>query len=370
MSSTEEDILLEKMSTKICQLTRVVYLLNNKYLDAQSNIEAIKDTYDTELTSIVRQSNDYSLKLKEKIKNLEKNTNIENDFNKFKDEVEKKYLKEKKEKEDFYNDEINKLKKDHSDKLIEYKTSYEESIRLMKEELDNIKKNYLNKFDEIKKNHQKIVKDLSEERDKLNKTIEEIKLAHLFQNYPRKDLSGAHSPESAIESSNNFSSNVRRTTSRTKEILNDRDFLINFMNDDTMPILPKNMHLLTDDDTNLNIEDKTKFLKLADLLLDDKETVKESFFINTVEEKMILKLYTALSRKSKDIFMEENKDNKDINKKRILLHKLNNIEIPRFYIEDKDNINNININISENQGLNLNLNFNEEKNDDFDDNEN
>ena len=42
MSSTEEDILLEKMSTKICQLTRVVYLLNNKYLDAQSNIEAIK----------------------------------------------------------------------------------------------------------------------------------------------------------------------------------------------------------------------------------------------------------------------------------------------------------------------------------------
>ncbi len=179
MSSTEEDILLEKMSTKICQLTRVVYLLNNKYLDAQSNIEAIKDTYDTELTSIVRQSNDYSLKLKEKIKNLEKNTNIENDFNKFKDEVEKKYLKEKKEKEDFYNDEINKLKKDHSDKLIEYKTSYEESIRLMKEELDNIKKNYLNKFDEIKKNHQKIVKDLSEERDKLNKTIEEIKLKHV-----------------------------------------------------------------------------------------------------------------------------------------------------------------------------------------------
>ena len=42
MSTSEEDILLEKMSTKICQLTRVVYLLNNKYLDAQSNIESIK----------------------------------------------------------------------------------------------------------------------------------------------------------------------------------------------------------------------------------------------------------------------------------------------------------------------------------------
>ena len=151
MSSTEEDILLEKMSTKICQLTRVVYLLNNKYLDAQSNIEAIKETYDNELTSIVRQSNDYSAKLKEKIKNLEKLTNIEDDFNKFKDEVEKKYSKEKKEKEDFYNEEINKLKKENNDKLIEYKSSYEESVRLMKEELENMKGDYLKKFDEFKK---------------------------------------------------------------------------------------------------------------------------------------------------------------------------------------------------------------------------
>ena len=167
-----------------------------------------------------------------------------------------------------------------------------------------------------------------EELRKYNEVVE--RLNHLFPNHPRKDISGGHNPESAIESSNIFSSNVRRTTSRTKEMLNDRDFLINFMNDDTMPILPKNMHLLTDDDTNINIDDKTKFKKLADLLLDDKETVKESYFINSVEEKMILKLYTALSRKSKDIFMEENTDNKD--KNRILLHKLNNIEIPKFTI--------------------------------------
>ena len=178
MSSTEEDILLEKMSTKICQLTRVVYLLNNKYLDAQSNIEAIKETYDNELTSIVRQSNDYSTKLQEKIKNLEKLTNIEDDFKKFKDDVEKKYSKEKKEKEDFYNDEIKKLKKENNEKLIEYKTSYEESVRLMKEELENMKKNYLTKFDEIKKNHQKNIKAVNDEKEKLNKTIEELKIKH------------------------------------------------------------------------------------------------------------------------------------------------------------------------------------------------
>ena len=67
MASSDEEILIDKMSTKICQLTRVVYLLNNKYLDAQSNIESIRTTYDKELTSIVRQANDYTKSLKEKI---------------------------------------------------------------------------------------------------------------------------------------------------------------------------------------------------------------------------------------------------------------------------------------------------------------
>ena len=84
----------------------------------------------------------------------------------------------------------------------------------------------------------------------------------------------------------NLSSNIRRTTSRTKETFKDRDFFINFMNEDSMPILPKNMHLLTDDDTNQNIDNKTKFQKLADLLLEDKETVIENFFLKKVEDKI------------------------------------------------------------------------------------
>ena len=164
----------------------------------------------------------------------------------------------------------------------------------------------------------------SPEEEELKKYRELIeKLGYTCQKNKSKDLSGAHYSDSPMEPSNiNISSNIRRTTSRTKEAFNDRDFLINFMNDDTMPILPRNMHLLTDDDTNQNIDDKTKFKNLADLLLDDKETIIESYFIKKVEDKMILKLYTALSRKSKDIFMEENNENKD--KNRILMHKLNN----------------------------------------------
>ena len=191
-----------------------------------------------------------------------------------------------------------------------------------------------------------------EELKKYRELIE--KLGYTCQKNKSKDLSGAHYSDSPMEPSNiNISSNIRRTTSRTKEAFNDRDFLINFMNDDTMPILPRNMHLLTDDDTNQNIDDKTKFKNLADLLLDDKETIIESYFIKKVEDKMILKLYTALSRKSKDIFMEENNENKD--KNRILMHKLNNIEIPKFKFIEKDALNN------NDNGNTINLKLNEEK---------
>ena len=193
----------------------------------------------------------------------------------------------------------------------------------------------------------------SPEEEELKKYRELIeKLGYTCQKNKSKDLTGSHYSDSAEQSNINISSNIRRTTSRTKEAFNDRDFLINFMNDDTMPILPKNMHLLTDDDTNQNIDDKTKFQNLADLLLDDKETIIESHFLKKVEDKMILKLYTALSRRSKDIFMEENNNNED--KKRILLHKLNNIEIPKFSFKGKETINN-------NENTNVNLKLSEEK---------
>jgi predicted transcriptional regulator len=84
MASSDEEILIDKLSTKICQLTRVVYLLNNKYLDAQSNIESIRTTYDKELTSIVRQANDYTKTLQKKIDELEDEEDLEEQFNEFK----------------------------------------------------------------------------------------------------------------------------------------------------------------------------------------------------------------------------------------------------------------------------------------------
>ena len=131
---------------------------------------------------------------------------------------------------------------------------------------------------------------------------------------------------------NNKSSYMRRTTSRTKEVLNDRDFLINFMNNDVKPFIPKNMHLLSDNDTNQSISDDIKFQNLANLMIDDKETVVESHFMKNVDDKMILKLYTALSRKSKEVFMDEKHEEQS--KNRVLLHKLNDIKIPIYEIYD------------------------------------
>lgn len=187
------------------------------------------------------------------------------------------------------------------------------------------------------KSKSEIASPEEEELKKYRDIVE--KLGHNITNKKNKEYPGSHYTDSAMESNlNSPSSNLRPTTSRTKEIINDRDFLINFMNDEAMPILPKNMHLLTDDDSNQNIDDKTKFKNLADLLLDDRESIIESYYVKNVEEKLLLKLYTALSRRSNDIFMEEKIDKKD--KNRILLHKINNIEIPTFRFEDKDTISN------------------------------
>ena len=180
--------------------------------------------------------------------------------------------------------------------------------------------------------------DNNPEEEELKKYRELIeKLGYTCHKSKSKDPSSPYSDSPMETSKMNLSSNIRRTTSRTKEAFKDRDFFINFMNEDSMPILPKNMHLLTDDDTNQNIDSKTKFQKLADLLLDDKETIIESHFLKKVEDKVILKLYTALSRRSRDVFMEKKSDNKD--KNRILLHKLNNIKLPKFILKETDNNN-------------------------------
>ena len=193
------------------------------------------------------------------------------------------------------------------------------------------------RFNRQKQSTKSGIEDNTPEEEELKKYREIIeRLEGEFKNKSGKSKMGSMYSSSmntgGASKGNNKSSYMRRTTSRTKEVLNDRDFLINFMNNDSMPILPKNMHLLSDNDTNQSISDEEKFKNLADLMVDDRETVVESHFIKSVDDKMILKLYTALSRKSKDVFMDENHEEQS--KNRILLHKLNNIKIPQHEIYD------------------------------------
>ena len=135
-------------------------------------------------------------------------------------------------------------------------------------------------------------------------------------------------------------SNFKVTVSRTKDDRNDKDFLSTFMNNDSLPILPKNLHLLSDNDTNQSISNTDKFKNLANLMIDDRESYSENCFIRNSEDRLILELYTILGRQSKEIFLEEENDEK-LSKKRLLFQKLNDIKIPIFdfnkpnYIENK-----------------------------------
>ena len=130
-------------------------------------------------------------------------------------------------------------------------------------------------------------------------------------------------------------SNIKMTVSRTKDERNDKDFLNNLMNSDsTSSVPPKNLHLLSDDDRNKSITSTEKFKNLSDLMVDDRNSFSECYFIKNSEDRMMLNLYTILGRKSKELFLEED-DKENLIKTRLLFNKINNIKFPKFEFETK-----------------------------------
>ncbi len=157
---------------------------------------------------------------------------------------------------------------------------------------------------------------LEEILDKLKNAVE-----HRDNNLER---SNQH--ETSKRNTSNKSNFSNPTTAKAKEDRSDKEFLGNYMNDEhTIP--PKNMHLLTDNDTNQSISSQEKFKNLCNLLVDDKN-ITEFNFIRNPEEKIKLSLYTAFSKKSIDLFINEN-DPKQF-KNQTLFHKINDIHIPKF----------------------------------------
>ena len=159
-------------------------------------------------------------------------------------------------------------------------------------------------------------------------------ISKLYQavNNREKSLSHVENDFSANRSPSigkNKSNLIRLTISRTKDERNDKDFLSTFMNNDSLPILPKNLHLLSDNDTNQSISNTEKFKNLSSLMIDDKESYKENCFIRNAEDRLILKLYTTLGKQARKIFLEEDNSEK-LERKRLLFYKLNDIKIPKF----------------------------------------
>ena len=141
------------------------------------------------------------------------------------------------------------------------------------------------------------------------------------------NLEQSHQEQSKRNTTNksNFSS---PTSTRIKEDRSDREFLSNFMNIDEKNVIPpKKMHLLTDNDTSQNITAREKFQNLSNLMLDDKN-ITEFNFIRNSEDRVKLHLYSAVSKKSREIFMNENHPKQS--KNQILFHKINDIHIPKF----------------------------------------
>ena len=184
-------------------------------------------------------------------------------------------------------------------------------------------------------------------------TPEEIKLKKLEDIVQKlqqavdkgNNLEQSHQEQSKRNTTNksNFSS---PTSTRMKEDRSDREFLSNFMNIDEKNVIPpQKMHLLTDNDINQNISAREKFQNLSNLLMDDKN-ITEFNFIRNSEDRVKLHLYSAFSKKSKEIFMNEKHPKQS--KNQILFHKINDIHIPKFGYcplqekEESENLNDIN----------------------------
>ena len=189
-------------------------------------------------------------------------------------------------------------------------------------------------------------------------TPEEIKLKKLEDIVQKlqqavdkgNNLEQSHQEQSKRNTTNksNFSS---PTSTRMREDRSDREFLSNFMNtDEKNAIPPQKMHLLMDNDINQNISATEKFQNLSNLMIDDKN-ITEFNFIRNSEDRVKLYLYSAFSKKSKDVFMSENHPKQS--KNQILFHKINDIHIPKFGSCPLLETNNDekNINIQENQEI-------------------
>lgn len=141
-------------------------------------------------------------------------------------------------------------------------------------------------------------------------------------------VNGKEQMVSKMDTSNK--STKPRPTKTGNEFL-DIQLLNSFMNEDESKD-PKNLHLLTDNDTNQSVTAAEKFRNLAKLMLDDKDIVAENSFEKSDGSKMTLSLYTSLSRNSKKLFVEDDPDK--VSRLQLFFQRINNYSLPNFKESD------------------------------------
>ena len=178
-------------------------------------------------------------------------------------------------------------------------------------------------------------KELDNLNNIINKLKQEVYNNERNINSTLNKFSPIKRSKSNIYSKTNY---TKPSISRIKDDRTDKEFLSNLMDiDETLPILPQNMHLLCDNDTNQSISSKQKFRNLAKLMMDDKESVVEKNFVHNNIERFNLHLYNALSKKSKKVFIETDKDK--LNKLQLFFKRINRFKMPEIIIHNNSNLN-------------------------------
>ena len=193
-------------------------------------------------------------------------------------------------------------------------------------------------YSKQKENTKSVVEknEQDEELKKYDALINKLPLIVSNKDKSLSQMENDYSTKRTTSLGKNKSTLLRLTVSRTKDDRNDKDFLSALMNNDRQPILPKNLHLLSDNDTNQNISNTEKFKNLSNLMINDKESYIEKCCTRNTEDRLILELYTTLSREAKEIFLEEENMEK-LAKKRLLFHKLNDIKVPKIGFNKNEN---------------------------------
>ncbi len=329
-----ESNLHEKMSKKISQLTRVIFLLNSRNDENDASIETIIDAYEKEIESLTKEASSAISLMKKSVEKLKEKTNVDEkillikkkfddsvtgftlDYDKFKKEI----IKKEKLIHEEYQEKYEKMMKDLSELRIMYEKKINDmhiklgevnKLSISEKKIENINEDFEDKIkvinDENKIKEERMHKEFKEIKDKLIEEYEK-KISGKFNSNDtlddlKKKINILKEEKESSEKANLAMKNDLNTKLKGYEIalsqkenqIKDLIFENNLLNEK-----PKNLKSYTADDFN-NLENQMKNFKekfekekiLADNL--NKELKEKSLMLLKLEEEKN-KLFQTLNK--------------------------------------------------------------------------